>query len=125
MEYYSRVNIIVRQITKGGNQLNEVYKCGICGKEYSTVEERMECEKKCIEAKEKQNEELSRINLKNRKQKVLDKIHQMEKERDEIVNVVNSKQQEIDEAYAKFYNEFGKEYIDPWEMFFQQLFSRR
>lgn len=101
--------------------MNEVYKCGICGKEYSTVKERMECERKCTESKEKQKEELSRINLKYRKQKVLDKIHQMEKERDEIVNVVDSKQQEIDEAYAKFYKEFG----DPLEMFVQQLFSRR
>lgn len=100
--------------------MNEVYKCGICGKEYSTVEERMECERKCIEAKEKQKEELSRINLKNKKQKALDKIHQMEKERDEIANTVDLKQQEINEAYAKFYKEFG----DPWWTFFNSFLNR-
>ena len=78
------------------------------------------CEKKCIETKEKQREELSRINLENRKQKALDKIHQMEKERDEVANTVNSKQQEINEAYAKFYKEFG----DPLGTFWNSFLNR-
>ena len=101
--------------------MDNVYKCGICGKEYSTVEERMECEKKCIEAKVRQKEEITKVNFKNRRQKALDEIHQMEKERDEIAAVVNSKQDKIDEAYNKFYKEFG----DPLEMFFNQVFNRR
>ena len=40
-----------------------IYVCGICGKPYSNIKERMECESKCYEERKKAEEALKKQKL--------------------------------------------------------------
>lgn len=55
------------------------YKCGICGKEHSSVQERMNCEMKCIKKQEEEEKKVAEAKKKaeqsTRKKEVEDSIH--------------------------------------------------
>ena len=45
------------------NTKDAIYVCGICGKPYSTIEDRMACEKKCYDERKKAEEALRKQKL--------------------------------------------------------------
>ena len=69
-----------------------IYVCGICGKPYSTIEERMACEKKCYDERKKAEEAL-------RKQKLAE-------ERDARKAEIESKSKELDELIRRFTRDY-------------------
>lgn len=69
-----------------------VYKCAICGKEYGTIKERMDCERTCFEKAEKEYAEVKRQKELQDKKELKDKLDQA-----------------IDEVYA-LYTEYYNKY---------------
>ena len=70
-----------------------IYVCGICGKPYSNIKERMECESKCYEERKKAEEAL-------KKQKLA-------KERDARKAEIEEKSKELSELIRDFIKDYG------------------
>lgn len=70
-----------------------MYKCEICGKEYTTLKERVTCETACISRLEKEEVEVKAKKLAEEKQKRIDEITEAEKH--------------LGELRKKFLNDYG------------------
>lgn len=93
----------------------EKFICGFCGKEYTTVEERMECERKC-RAKQLQEAEKKASEERNAKMETdYNKLSTLIKKRDEMNDAINKAR---DEYSKKYYNGFTPKiftlFDDPW-----------
>lgn len=77
------------------NNLNEnpTYACGICHKNYKSIEERMECEKKCLTERKKTEAAIAKQKLQEEK----------EKDRQELLKLGNEFEAKFS-AYLKKYN---------------------
>ena len=78
------------------------YICGYCGKAYSTIGERMECEKKCHDKKIQEEENLKKSKRDDEMKKDLEEITALSNERDKM----NTKIAEMVKEYDKKYNVF-------------------
>lgn len=63
-----------------------VYVCGICGKPYSTIEDRMACESKCYEERKKAEEALKKQKLAKEQAERKTEIESKYKELRELIN---------------------------------------
>ena len=70
-----------------------IYVCGICGKPYSTIEERMACEKKCYDERKAAIEAL--------------KKQRLEEEREARKAEIDVKAKELEELVRKFIKDYG------------------
>ena len=89
--------------------------CGYCGKEYATVEERMECERAC-RAKQLQEEEKKASEERNAKMEADYKdLTELIKKRDEMNDMIRKSR---DEYSKKYYSGFTPKvftfFDDPW-----------
>lgn len=55
--------------------MNEYFYCGVCGNPYSTVEERAQCEAKCIEELKKLEEEKKRNEYETKRKESTEAIY--------------------------------------------------
>jgi transcription elongation factor Elf1 len=75
------------------NKADAIYVCGICGKPYSTIEERMACEKKCYDERKAAIEAL--------------KKQRLEEERETRKAEIETKTEELNELIRKFIKDYG------------------
>ena len=67
------------------------YSCGICGKAYPTIEERMTCEKQCYDKSKKEEAEKIKKRLEDEKNALIKKIETKNKECLELIQEYNDK----------------------------------
>ena len=65
---------------------NVKYRCAICGNSYDTIDERVDCETKCLAARKKAQEELKKKKLEEEK---TTRKAEIEKKFKELSNLVN------------------------------------
>jgi RNA-splicing ligase RtcB len=76
-----------------------MFNCGICGRTYGTIEERMNCEKKCYENKQKEDKNKQLEKLKQEKEVRISEVEKAYKNADEVYN----KAVELENKYKKDY----------------------
>jgi hypothetical protein len=81
------------KVTKVENEKDAIYVCGICGKPYSTIEDRMACEKKCYDERKAAIEAL--------------KKQRLAEERDARKAEIETKAAELNELVRKFVKDYG------------------
>lgn len=81
------------KVTKVENEKDAIYVCGICGKPYSTIEDRMACEKKCYDERKAAIEAL--------------KKQRLAEERDARKAEIETKAAELNELIRKFVKDYG------------------
>ena len=86
-----------------------IYKCGICGKEYPSIAERMKCEQSCL--KQQEEEAKKAAEAKKRAEK--------ESRRAEVTNAIEHAKDLLEKYIAdyEYYSYNGKESSDPFEAF--------
>lgn len=82
---------------------NKVYKCGICGKEYTTITDRSKCEAACVA---KQKEETANTEKEKRTKELEDAIA--------AVNEMINKASDLLEEYLNDYGEFSTDLDCYW-----------
>ena len=104
-----------------------MFKCGICGKEFDTIEGRMKCEQKCyaehILEQERQKEEKRKAEEELKKSKKNGRIKELQQEYKNFLNNVEQfnkdygEQFKIDEKYSDFFNDslLSSFMLDPFE----------
>lgn len=70
-----------------------MFKCGICGKEYESVEERMKCETECVKDLKIKEEELAKKKL--------------EEEREAREKVIAEKYDEVKKLMHEYIKDYG------------------
>ena len=83
------------------------FKCGYCGKVYSTIGERMACEQACHDKKVQEEEKLKASKRDEEMKKDYASITELVKERDRLNTKISEMVKEYDKKYDVFeYSEF-------------------
>jgi len=87
--------------------------CGYCGKEYKTVEDRMECENSCRAKKIEEEKKAKSAEQNEEMQKDYDALLSLIKERDGLNNEIERRSREFEKKYAAssprgFFSLFGE-----------------
>lgn len=91
-EFKNNLRETVKPVKVESNK-DAIYVCGICGKPYSTIEDRMACEKKCYDERKAAIEAL--------------KAQRLAEERDAREAEIETKAEELFDLIRKFYKDYG------------------
>lgn len=95
-----------------------MYKCGICGKVYDNIEDRMNCEKKCIHDLKVKNEKIKQEQKEKERKSMEDSINGLANQYynmiDKYINIyhtypnvtINNKNNTINVTHDPVYNSF-------------------
>ena len=61
-----------------------MFQCGFCGKEYPTIEGRMECERTCNAERLRKQEEAKKVEMRNKRESDLKELENLIKQREGI-----------------------------------------
>lgn len=79
---------------------NKYFTCGFCGAEYSKLEDRMDCERRCNENKRMELENERHNQLLKKSQKLIDEINEFDTKIEELKKTRNEKYTEYREIFG-------------------------